>query len=82
MISCSQYDYLEIVCMYHFPLTLILLNGTKIHGVATDTGYNDDKQECLILESNGKSHFIPTEQLKSLHVTIDNPHFSSVEFQQ
>ncbi|OLQ91606.1 transcriptional antiterminator [Vibrio ponticus] len=82
MISCNQYDYLEIACMYHFPLRLVLLDGSIVEGIASDTGYNTHKQECLIIESNGEPRFIPTEQLKSLRVTIDNPHFSSVEFQQ
>ncbi|WP_162048373.1 Rho-binding antiterminator [Vibrio taketomensis] len=82
MISCSQYDYLEIACMYHFSIRLTLLNGETIEGEAADTGYNNQKQECLIINTSDGKHAIPTEVLKSLEVITDNPHFSFVEFKQ
>ncbi|HFU74774.1 MAG TPA: transcriptional antiterminator, partial [Arcobacter sp.] len=27
MISCHQYDYIEIACMYHYPVALTLKSG-------------------------------------------------------
>ncbi|GAB2643818.1 Rho-binding antiterminator [Vibrio panuliri] len=82
MISCSQYDYLEIACLYHFPVKLTLLDGHELSGIACDTGYNALKQECLILEVEGTREYVVTDNLKSLRVTLDNPHFSFVEFKQ
>ncbi|WP_114766852.1 Rho-binding antiterminator [Vibrio rhodolitus] len=82
MISCSQYDYLEIACLYHFPVKLTLLDGQELSGIACDTGYNALKQECLIVEVEGSREYVVTDNLKSLQVTLDNPHFSFVELKQ
>ncbi|GAK87399.1 Rho-specific inhibitor of transcription termination [Vibrio ponticus] len=82
MISCSQYDYLEIACLYHFPVKLTLLDGQELSGIACDTGYNTLKQECLIVEVEGSREYVVTDNLKSLQVALDNPHFSFVEFKQ
>ncbi|HAS62263.1 MAG TPA: transcriptional antiterminator [Vibrio sp.] len=82
MISCSQYDYLEIACLYHFPIIVTLIDGGVIEGKALDTGYNDSRQECLLVETTMGEKWLSTEQLKSIEVTISNPHFSFVEFTQ
>ena len=37
MISCNQYDYIEIACMHNLSIELILKNGDGVCGVATDT---------------------------------------------
>lgn len=43
MISCEQYDYIEIVCLYHYPIELTMKSGERINGVALDTKRNDQK---------------------------------------
>ncbi len=47
MISCNHYDYIEIACMHHLRIELILKNGDSVCGVATDTKRNALKQECI-----------------------------------
>lgn len=37
MISCNQYDYIEIACMYKFPLRLTLVSNQVVEGTAIDT---------------------------------------------
>lgn len=49
MISCQQYDYIEIACLFHLPIELTLHNGKKVSGVAQTTSYNQNKEECLQL---------------------------------
>jgi len=46
-ISCNLYDTIEIVCMFHYPITLTLRDKTKISGIALDTKRNDERLECV-----------------------------------
>lgn len=53
MISCHHYDYIEIACMHHLSVELILKNGDSVCGLATDTKRNALKQECIAINVNG-----------------------------
>lgn len=80
MISCNQHDYIEIVCMYHYPLKLTMKSGAEIHGVALDTIRNKSKDECIKIESAGDEKLIILSEIKQLEVTQDNPHVQKVVF--
>ncbi|ABZ77404.1 transcriptional antiterminator, Rof [Shewanella halifaxensis HAW-EB4] len=99
MISCNQYDYIEIVCLYRYPIALKLKSGETISGIALDTARDSKKRECIKLtyqdspntdaddsEDDGVNNDLAVTQLiilddiASIHVCIDNPHFQSVEF--
>ncbi|GIU24670.1 Rho-binding antiterminator [Shewanella schlegeliana] len=99
MISCNQYDYIEIVCLYRYPIALKLKSGETINGIALDTTRDAKKRECIKLTyqdgpntgadvredddaNNGLAltQLIILDDIASLHVCIDNPHFQSVEF--
>ncbi|EGU38574.1 hypothetical protein VII00023_10604 [Vibrio ichthyoenteri ATCC 700023] len=80
MISCQQYDYLEIACLYHFPVRITLKDHSIYEGIAQNTRYNEQHQECLLLQTQQAEILLPTEQMISLHALIENPHFSVVEF--
>lgn len=80
MISCHEYDYLEIACMYHYPIKLSLSNGDIIEGIAWDTGRTEDKQECLILKIDAKIHKVLLQDVKALTALVKNPHFTTVTF--
>lgn len=47
MVTCSQYDFIEIACMFKLPVEITLKNGEKHQGSAFDTGYDMERQECL-----------------------------------
>ena len=51
MLTCQQYDYIEIACMYRYPTRLHLKNGETVEGTAIDTCRNEQQQECIELES-------------------------------
>lgn len=53
MISCNEYDYIEIVCLYRYPVRLTMKVGESIKGVALDTSRNESKNECIKLNANG-----------------------------
>lgn len=80
MISCNQHDYIEIVCMYHYPIKLTLKSGDIIEGIALDTQRNDQRDECIKIDIEGIEKLVVLEGIKMLEVTAGNPHFRFVEF--
>ncbi len=80
MISCNQHDYIEIVCMYHYPIKLTLKSGDIIQGIAQDTQRNDQRDECIKIDMNGAERLVILEEIKTLEVTVDNPHLQKIGF--
>lgn len=48
MLDCDKHDYVEIVCLYRYPLRLILSNGTVLSGTAVDTRYNARDRKSVV----------------------------------
>mgnify|MGYP000474676832 CR=1 FL=1 len=87
MISCSQYDYIEIVCLYKYPVQLTLTSGDMVLGKALDTQRNSDAQECILLLTEQRKELseqekvlIVLDDIRQLKVTIANPHFTTINF--
>lgn len=80
MISCNQHDYIEIVCMYHYPVRLAMKSGAVIQGIAQDTQRNDNRDECIKITADGQEHLIVLSELMQLDVCVENPHVNSVVF--
>ncbi|WP_125717572.1 Rho-binding antiterminator [Pseudoalteromonas rubra] len=80
MISCSDYDYFEIVCMFHYPITLSLRNGEELTGVAADLCRDEQKNECIQLNVHGTTKQILLTHITKLTVTVANPHFYEKQF--
>ncbi len=80
MISCNDYDYIEIACLYHYPVRLHLKSGVYVEGNALDTARNADKQECIKVSMNGLEHMVVLDDLHELEVLVDNPHFKTKQF--
>lgn len=80
MISCQQYDYLEIACLYRFVVRVTLDDHSIYEGIAQNTRYNAHHQECLLLKTQQEEILLPTEQMLSLQAVTRNPHFSLIEF--
>ena len=80
MISCNEYDYIEIVCLYRYPVRLTMKVGESINGVALDTSRNESKNECIKLNANETEILVELDGISKLEVLIDNPHFSEVIF--
>ena len=81
MISCNQHDYIEIVCMYRYPIKLTLKSGDIIQGIAQDTERNDKRDECIKINIDGVERLVILEEIKSLEVTVDNPHLQKIGFE-
>ena len=80
MISCSDYDYIEIVCMQGYPIKLTLRSGEQVEGVALDTQRNQDKEECIKLSVSGQEQLVVLTGITELEVCVDNPHFKQKSF--
>lgn len=80
MISCQQYDHIELVCVYHYPIKLSLTSGRVIYGIAKDTVKSDAGDECISVKiKDGIIHVI-LDEIVQLRVTIKNPHLEMITF--
>jgi Rho-binding antiterminator len=82
MISCNQHDYIEIVCMYNYPVELKLKTGDSVNGVAEDTQLNESREECIKIQAVDGERLVPLDSLDRLDVLVENPHFQTVIFSQ
>ena len=80
MLKCDLHDYIEIVCLYHYPLKLTLSSGAVLSGTAVTTRYNDQRQECLVIKQNDNDEPVLLEDIVLLEVTVANPHLQQVRF--
>ena len=76
MISCSEYDYIELVCLYRYPVKLTMKTGEIIDGIALDTKPN----ERLLLKINGLETLVDLNNISKLEVRVNNPHFTEITF--
>ncbi|MCM0148941.1 Rho-binding antiterminator [Photobacterium galatheae] len=81
MISCQQYDYIEIACLYKLPVKLTLQDGREIVGAAEDTLRNEEKQECMSVRTANELHIVVLDDVNSMAATEPNAHFNVVVFQ-
>lgn len=80
MISCSDYDCIEIVCMHRYPVKLTLKSREQVEGIALDTQRNQDKEECIKLSVEGREQLVVLTGIAELEVCVDNPHFKQISF--
>ncbi len=78
MMSCEQHDYIEIACMYRYPLKLTLKSGDTVQGRALDTRRNAAQQESMLLAE--PDQLIPLDNIASIEVLVQNPHFQKLTF--
>ena len=80
MISCSNYDYIEIVCLFNYPVEVTLISGQAIVGRAIDTAKNASGEECIKLEDKNGELLVILDSILSLRVLVENPHLQEVSF--
>jgi len=80
MISCNEYDYVEIVCMYRYPVKITLKTGLIIEGIALDTQYNAERKECIKVDVDDTETLIVLASIAMLEVGIENPYFQQISF--
>ncbi len=80
MISCSQYDYIEIVCMFNYPIELTLKSGGIVEGTALDTATSTQHDECIKVLVGKNEQLVVLDNIAQLKVLVENPHFCHVSF--
>ena len=80
MISCDQYDYIEIVCTFQYPIKVTMKLGDVVECVALDTARNENKEECIKVNLNGADSLIVLDDISVMEVCVENPHFKIVSF--
>ena len=81
MISCASHDYVEIACLYGFEVKLVFKIDKVEQGKALQTTVNDNKEECLVLETDRGIEMIVLEQVASMEAITKNPHFEKIAFE-
>ncbi len=82
MLSCQDHDYIEIACMYHIPVRLVLLSGAIIEGKALDCRYDSTRREIMLLKTLTGEQQVETDDIKSMQALVINPHFNTIDFIQ
>jgi Rho-binding antiterminator len=80
MISCNQHDYVELVCMYRYAVKVSLKSGATIQGVALDTQHNENKDECIKIQTDDTERLVILNEVKKIEVIEDNPHVRFIDF--
>ncbi|CEO41628.1 transcriptional regulator [Photobacterium kishitanii] len=80
MLSCHQHDYIEIACMHHLNIKLTLNDGSHIIGIAHDTFYNKNREECIMLLIEQQQQPVVLSNLSSMTAITKNPHFTTIDF--
>lgn len=80
MISCSDYDYIEIACAYRYPVRLMLKSGEVLDCTAKETELNIVREECVLVMLQGRERLVVLEDIVTMEAKVDNPHFKSVSF--
>ena len=80
MLKCDLHDYIEVVCLYHYRLKLTLSSGAVLTGTALTTRYNQQRQECLVIQQHQAEQQVLLEEIVQLEVTVQNPHLQQVRF--
>ncbi len=80
MMSCSNYDYIEIVCLFKYPVEIKLKTGEIVTGQALDTVRNDQREECIKLKLEKDELLVILDSMARLKVLVENPHFQKVVF--
>jgi len=80
MITCDQSDYLEIACLYRIPIALNWPDGRRVEGIALDTGYNEQREECLLMQQGDDQHWIVLSGVQNMQALSENNHFTEVRF--
>jgi len=80
VISCSEYDYIEIVCMYRYPIKLTMKSGEVVEGVAVNTKRNNAREECILVSIDSGQNLIVLDEIAKLEVCVENPHFEEISF--
>jgi len=66
--------------MYRFEVKLGFKNGQIVQGIAFQTAYNENRDECIVLKTEIGKEEIALEQIAFMEAVTKNPHFEKIDF--
>ncbi|MEQ2354044.1 Rho-binding antiterminator [Pseudoalteromonas piscicida] len=79
MLSCQQYDYIELACLKRLEVTIEMKGGEVVRGNCKNTAIVD-AQECLVLERENQTVTVILAEIASISADNDNPYFTTLRF--
>ncbi|MDP4489169.1 MULTISPECIES: Rho-binding antiterminator [Pseudoalteromonas] len=80
MLSCQQYDYIELACLKRLAVTIEMKGGEVVRGSCENTAIVG-KQECLVLERENQTVTVVLAEIASISADTNNPYFARLRFQ-
>ena len=77
-VDCNVFDYVEIACMYRYPVRIFFRDGGQLDGTAADTAVEAGRGEFLVLDIDGKSERVRLDTIAALETRIAGARFSRV----
>ena len=78
--SCNEHDYVEIACMYQYPIKITMKAGNVLECTALDTQYNSAREECIKVNVKGIDKEVIIDKISKIEVCVENPYFKLVCF--
>lgn len=82
MLSCDIHDYVEIAALYRLPVRLKMRNGNSVIGIAVDVFADDQKRECIMLETEDGPQSLVLDNCSGMEAMVKNRHFEHITFQK
>ncbi len=78
-ISCGDYDYIEVACLYGYDVELVL-GETTVRGKAMTTKRSDAVEYMVLQQADGESLSVRADEIVKLIVLTENARFSEHRF--
>ncbi|MBD1556494.1 hypothetical protein HC752_06060 [Vibrio sp. S9_S30] len=84
MVSCDKYDFIELACLLKLRVSLDMLSGEQIEGVAHNTKIGTDRAEYLILTNliadvtDVDETMVRLDDIHTMSAKTPNPHFTTI----
>lgn len=80
MLSCHEYDYIELMCTFQYPLRVTLKSSKVYYVKAIDTARNAQQDECLKALEEGNVVLIRLDDIQEIRSEVKNPYFETLTF--
>ena len=77
-IDCNAFDYVELACLYRYPVRLHLRDGSSLEGTAVDTRTSSADGEHIVLDIDGERRLIRLDAIAELEPRLHKARFGRV----
>jgi len=80
MVSCSEHDYIEVACLYRYPVKLTMKAGEPVTGIALDTARNEAREECIKINADETEVLVELNGIAKIEALVENKYFTEIVF--